>query len=250
MASGSFELSVSGKIQAKITWSSSSNGSSANSSTVYADIYVRRTDGYTTRGHSWRMYLNIGGSTTSKSYYDDSISVSSDWVWMGSHSATIGHNNDGTRSVYISGEIQGPSGTAAADWTSSGGQWCGLDTIPRASDIGTFSHGTYLDQGMSITYTSKARFKNKVRISVVGAQVVKWIETTEDAGTKTKSWTFSASELNTIYSIIGTNKNYATIGVVIETWNGSTKIGETTERTANIYMPESIKPSVTRCYCI
>ena len=245
MASGSFELSVSGYMQAKITWSSSSNGSSANSSAVYADIYVRRTNGYTTRGHSWRMYLNIGGSTTSKSYYDDSVSVSSDWVWMGSHSATIGHNNDGTGSVYISGEIQGPSGTAAADWVSTGGQWCTLDTIPRASDINGFNaNSSYLDTDMSVDFTPKATFNHWLRIDAGGSRIKNINMGSQTAGWKRYSFNLR-DVLSTIYNWIGGSNDHITIKIWIDTYNGNDWIGATSSLSKTMYMPASIKPSVT-----
>ena len=245
MASGSFEFAVDGKIQGKIEWESSSNGSSANSSTVTAKLYVRRTDGHTTSGHEWRTYLEIAWNGTSCSYYSDSISVTSGWVLMLTHTVTVNHNNDGTGSTWIYGSVAGPYGTKAADWESTGGATCYFDTIPRAGDLTGFStNSNYLDGTLSMSYNAKANFTNKLRISVSGVRAIKYLSYT-NSGSHTYTYNFTANELADIYDIIGTGKTYCTIGVVLETWNGNTKIGESSERTKVLYMSESIKPSIS-----
>lgn len=245
MASGSFELPVDGYLQGKIVWWSSSNGSSANSSTVTAELYVRRTNGHTTSGHEWRSYLEIAWNGKSCSYYSDAISVSSDWVKMLTHTVTVNHNNDGTGSTWIYGSVAGPYGTKAADWESTGGATCYFDTIPRAGDLTGFStNSNYLDGTLSMSYNAKANFTNKLRISVSGVRAIKYLSYT-NSGSHTYTYNFTANELADIYDIIGTGKTYCTIGVVLETWNGNTKIGESSERTKVLYMPESIKPSIS-----
>ena len=51
MASGTITFSTTREVlEGRINWSSSSNGSSANSSNVWGELQVRRNDGYTTTG--------------------------------------------------------------------------------------------------------------------------------------------------------------------------------------------------------
>lgn len=130
MASGTITFGASGNLQGKIEWSSTSNGSSANSSNVTATLYAHRTDSYTTRGQSWSGYVKIGNAQTNINF-SSSVSVSSSWVQMATVSTTIGHNSDGSGSVNISGSVKGPSGTALSGNTSSGNQTVALDKIAR-----------------------------------------------------------------------------------------------------------------------
>ena len=138
MASGSFEFLASGYLQGKINWSSTSNGSSANTSTVTAILYARRTNEYTTWGQSWSGYVKIA-STQVNINFSSSVTVGSSWVEMARVTETVAHNNSGTGSVYISGSVTGPSGTALAGNTSAGGKTVTLDTIPRYTSITTFT---------------------------------------------------------------------------------------------------------------
>lgn len=245
MASGSFEFAVDGKIQGKIVWESSSNGSSANSSTVTAKLFVRRTDGYTTSGHEWRTYLEIAWNGTSCSYYSDSISVSSGWVLMLTHTVTVNHNNDGTGSTWIYGSVAGPYGTKAADWESTGGATCYFDTIPRASDINAFNaSSSYLDADMSVDFTPKATFNHWLRIDAGGSRIKNI-----NMGSQTSGWKrypFDLRDvLSTIYNWIGGSNDHITIKIWIDTYNGNDWIGATSSLSKTMYMPASIKPSVT-----
>lgn len=138
MASGSFEFNASGYLQGKIDWSSSSNGSSANSSNVTAILYARRTNSYTTKGQSWSGYVKIG-STQKNISFSSSVSVSSGWVEMARVSATVAHSNDGSGSAAISGSVTGPSGTALSGNTSSGSKTVTLDRIARYTSISSFT---------------------------------------------------------------------------------------------------------------
>lgn len=133
MASGSFEFSATEKLQGKIEWSSSSNGST-NSSSVTAKLYARRLDSYTTQGQSWGGFVKIGSAQTNINF-SNSVSVSSSWVLMASVSATVTHGNDGTGKVTIGGSVSGPSGTALSGHTSSGSKDVSLDTISRYANI-------------------------------------------------------------------------------------------------------------------
>lgn len=130
MASGTINLSSNNsKLASKIDWSSSSNGSSANTSNVSATLYARRTDGYTTKG-TWSGSLEIADSK--QTFSKPSTSIGSSWVALVSISnKVIAHNNDGTSSVWIAGVVNAPSGTSLAGASASGNQTVTLDRIPR-----------------------------------------------------------------------------------------------------------------------
>ena len=110
----------------RINWSSVSNGSSANSSNVYADLYVRKGS-YTTTG-TWTGHINIGGNTSNFSHY---ASIGTGWVHVGSYSVPIEHNADGSKDCWIGAYVVGPSGTSAGGYSINYGEYKTLDKIPR-----------------------------------------------------------------------------------------------------------------------
>ena len=127
MASGTIDLGTSGYLTGRITWSSVSNGSTANTSTVTATIQAKRTNEYTTTG-TWTGNLKIGSTTKTYSVYK---AITNSWVTLLSFSVTINHNDNGTGSCLISGVINAPSGTSMAGITLSKSATVTLDTIPR-----------------------------------------------------------------------------------------------------------------------
>ena len=134
-ASGTISLGTSGNMQGRIVWSSSSNGTSANTSTVTATIQVARTNSYTTTGtFTGNVYIggNTGGYNKAFSTY---TSVSSSWVTLYTHTYTVPHNDNGTGTAYVGGTINGPSGTSLSGNSVSGGQNVTLDTIQRQATI-------------------------------------------------------------------------------------------------------------------
>ena len=142
MASGEFSLGSSKNLEGKIVWNSVSNGSSANTSNVYAEIYVRRPDGYQTTG-TFNFSLLIHNRNVSASLH---CTVGGSWVLLGSRlEKEISHANDGTCDCYIGGTISGPSGTSQEGAYIDHGQYCTLDKIPRYASISHSLNSTGLN---------------------------------------------------------------------------------------------------------
>lgn len=135
MASTTISLSTSGYLTGRIVCSSTSNGTAANSSNVTIQVQARRTNEYTTYG-TWTGSGTIDGTTTSFSEYAE---VSSNWVTLKTITKTVAHNNDGTKTITVSGVVNGPSGTSMEGVTVSGSGSFTLDTIPRYTVINTFT---------------------------------------------------------------------------------------------------------------
>ena len=154
MASGTISLGTSGAIMGQIVWSSSSNGVTANSSQVIATIQVRKTSNTTqsTTG-TWTGNLNINNDTRSFSIRKE-VSKSS-WVSLYSFTITKSHNSDGTGTCYISGRIQGPSGTSQASSVVTGSATVTLDKINRYATITSATNFTDI-QNPTIQYSNPA----------------------------------------------------------------------------------------------
>ena len=134
MASGIISLGTKSNLRGQIVWSSVSNGSAANTSTVTAELQARKTSNTTiaTEGN-WTGSLNIGG--TSKSFTKLKGVNSNAWVTLYSFSVTVSHDSTGAGTCYIYGKIKGPTGTTLAGYSVSGSETVALDDIPRFATL-------------------------------------------------------------------------------------------------------------------
>ena len=137
MASGSFNLTRTGStsqyITFKVNWSSSSNGPSANSSTVYVDVIATKSSSSTS--DTWGSY-NVSSivNNETKSCGDTSFRIHpGSSLTLYSTNYTVPHNDNGTKSTTISVNVGGN-----VMW-GNGSDTATLDTIPRASEISSVS---------------------------------------------------------------------------------------------------------------
>lgn len=129
--------SESGAWHGYITWTSTQDVAS-NSSTVIANLYAYKTDGYTTGGNGagFNGTLIVGDNTRSFSYTNEYNDSGGTGVLHATLTVTIPHDaNSGVGQVNISGKITGPSDTSLRNKTLSGSQTVDLGTIARASTI-------------------------------------------------------------------------------------------------------------------
>ena len=132
MANGVIALpSNHNRMEGRIYWESSSNGSVQNNSTVTGYLQVRKTDTYTTYG-TWTGRLHLNATYEDFSVYAE---VTSDWVTLKTMTITVPHNNDGTGSCYLYGHIAGPAGTTLSGYICEGDGTAPLDTIPRYANF-------------------------------------------------------------------------------------------------------------------
>lgn len=147
-------------------------------------------------------------------------------------SMTIGHNDDGTKSVGCSAVIDFQSHIySPGDFTPNGN--LALSTIPRSSTINSF-YGNDIEEYFSVNYTAHyGGFTNKLRISIPN---VKELEKFNYSSGQT--FKLSSDTIKYLYDYMKNSKTVK-IGAVIETWNGGTKIGESVELINNC--------SITNC---
>lgn len=154
MASGTINLTQSGTMQGYISWTSASNGSAANTSNVTAKLYIRKDPTTTTEptyGH-WTFRLTINGSTYGTTLWYGSVGQS--YVNIASYTLNnVAHNADGSKSITISGNCTGPSGTSMSGYTASGSGTAVLDKIPRYATV-TQSNTEKTETTIAIKWTS------------------------------------------------------------------------------------------------
>lgn len=120
----------SGKYYLDTQWSSSSNGSAANSSDVSVKVYVGAVGGWSAYTGGTNLTIKIDGSTV-RSGSSSGVSINGSEQLMGTGSKTVGHSSDGSQSITIYVSFDGGSylGTGTDSFTAR------LDTIPRKSTM-------------------------------------------------------------------------------------------------------------------
>lgn len=213
-----------------------SNGSYVN---VWMDVW-RTNTGYTTYG-SGTAYLRINGTLYSATITSSQKITSSAIRLITVNNVWIPHNADGSKAISITGWISHDRFSS-----SEQGYTHTLTTIPRQASISSFTcASSYLNGAMTIKYNSKTSYTYYLRLSVPNVQqIYRGSLGTKAAGDQTATHTFTSAELQTIYNLFP-NTDKVTIEAVIETYNGSTKIGESGKLTLTLTMPTSVVPSFT-----
>ncbi|MBQ8929011.1 MAG: hypothetical protein IJ052_01295 [Oscillospiraceae bacterium] len=154
MASGTINLTQSGTLQGYINWTSTSNGSAANTSNVTAKLYIRKDPTTTTEptyGY-WTFRLTVNGSNYGTTSWYGSVGQS--YVNIASYTLNnVAHNADGSKSITISGSCTGPSGTSMSGYTATGSGTAVLDKIPRYATV-TQSNTAKTETTITVKWTS------------------------------------------------------------------------------------------------
>ena len=139
-----------------------------NNSDVTCRIYVRKDNDSTlltipTSG-KWTYNMTVNGKTFSGTVSKD---VLLDWVLLATVSVSdIAHDDDGTKSIAISGYVTPPSTSVVVGHKTSGSGTFTLDTVPRASTIASAGNVT-LGNACNVKWTpASASFRYKLKFSM------------------------------------------------------------------------------------
>ena len=191
-----------------------------NTSTISFDFTIYKSSYSWSGWNSITYTVNIDGTNytgTIPSYTAGNRMV------IASGTQTISHNSDGTKNIGFSFNVTDNSGQSYTCGNASASGTMDLTTIARASTINSVS-GSDIESNFVVTYTSYYnQFTNKLRVSIPNVYALQTHEYT--SGT---SFTLDQSSLEYLYTYMA-NKQTVPLGFVIETWNGSTKIGESAE---------------------
>lgn len=136
MASGSFILTNTGAtsryVQFVCNWSSTSNGSSANTSNVYVEIIAKKLPGSTqaTSGR-YNAFIDLDGATVGLENVRFNLGVGQQMQLISTTYDNVMHNADGTKSCTISCNVSGN-----VMW-GNGSTTATLDTIMRYVTLNT-----------------------------------------------------------------------------------------------------------------
>lgn len=229
------------KIQGRVTCEETYVGTSAeNKSKVKCTVEVRCTTGGT-QAANWRMGVTCDGQTkTAKSTYN--MTVDSAWKVINSVEFEVEHEEDGKKTVTISGYAQAPEyATSLGDAKSSFSGNMLLTQIPRESGISTNKYEVTLGETVRINIDRKSSSFKEVLTFILSSP------DTGSAGYEVKTVT------NTYYDYTITEDKYTYLtgeqGFLIirgETYdeNGQ-KIADTNELAVDILIPDTMVPSVS-----
>lgn len=193
MASGTIRLTSNrSNLEGRITWSSSSNGTAANSSNITGSLQVKRNDGYSTTG-TWKGEMEVAGVVES---FSVSMTIGSEWVTIKTiDSSNYAHKDDGSQTAWISGWCEAPSGTALAGAVVNGSETVTLDRIPRYLTITSFYvQSTGLNTAK--IYWAVSNPRDSTQYSLNGASYVGSSTYGESVASDGKSGTFNINKLS------------------------------------------------------
>ena len=204
---------------------------SNNTSNVTVKVWVKRTNtGYTTYG-SGTVYCAINGASYSASI-TTSQKITSTPIVLFQKTLDIGHNADGTKTLGMSAAI---SHDRFSSDTGIYNQV--LTTIPRVSNFTLNTTNFTLGETTVVVNIQKAStsFTHKVYYRF---GTINWLAMS--SGDSSVSFVPNISDCSQI-----PNSTSGVGDITVETWNGSTKIGQKSIGfTANV--PSSVKPSFTK----
>lgn len=168
MASGTITLTKTGNgnISGRLVWESVSNGTAANTSTVTAQVQLKRPTNEWTAG-TWKGSITIGSTTID---VDQFLRIEDEWTTLATTTVTVGHNRDGTGSCYLYAVINGPSDTTMSGTRINGSETVALDTIARFATILSATDFTD-EENPTITYSNplgNSMYELEACISVTG----------------------------------------------------------------------------------
>ena len=218
-------------ISARIEWESKPNPD-ANTSTVTASLYYKRTNAeYITSG-TGEFSIRIGDKTSTVS--KRVIITNTEWLLAVSLTYIVKHNEDGTCSIIIGGSGSIPGTTLSETYCN---QRVTLDTIPRAATI-SVAYSTALGSNCKIVWTpSSTAFYYKVRFALGTYSF------TTDAFCPgiTSGYTYTGYTIPLDVANNFPNAKSGTMTATLYTYsdNGITQVGSESSRSFTVEIPEN-----------
>ena len=244
MASGTIALTRtgSGYLTGQMVWSSKSNGTQANTSTVTVQLQIQRSALNTTTG-TFNGTLTVGSTSETISWYGSLPSM--EWVTVKTLTVTVSHNADGKGSCYLYAIVNGPTQTSMEGTYVSGSSTVTLDSIARFASIKTAQNFND-DENPIITYSNPAGSSVtalEACISLTGSNDDVAYRSISKTGT---SYTFSLTDAErNVLRAATTGGNCRTVKFFVRSTIGSSSQTSVLTKTLTINNPKpTINPSI------
>ena len=209
-----------------------------NTSTVYYRLYIQGKGGYGfwNKYHTGKTSVVINGSTVHSQTGRDFDVRGGKVQQLASGTTTVAHNEDGTKSFSFSASLWSSSATGSVSGNFT------LSKIPRKSDFYVKN-----EKGSGITrFYAGDKIKveiNKKVSSFTHTLSIKYLNKEETLISKTSSSTIYYSNSNKIMENYMKNLKSIPIDFVLNTYDGSTRIGYVVKR-LTIDVPSSASPTI------
>lgn len=206
-----------------------------NTSTIKYYLYMISMDGYSGSGATARGYINGGQVGTFTS-----IGVNAT-KQIGTKSITVTHNNDGTKSVSYSASVD-------TSWSLGDASLSGTLTLPKINRLATVTSASdFTDEENPII-----EFKNPAGFSVYpylnfyddNNQLVYQLIRNSVSATSPYKWNITTEERNALWLATNKQKKY-TVNVGVDTYNGTTKLGNNSKPQTMSYINAEPTQSTT-----
>lgn len=208
-----------------------------NTSRVACSIQIQNPNNYTLYSGYSQPYIKMTVHTTSETpgwaswdvgtkyipntpaHFDDSIYIE----------YNVPHKADGSLACSVTASFYDNGASASYipsdGYINSGTVYC--TNIPRSSRVDSYTFGVAWDNLYSIKYTKQvASYSQQLRIAIQGGPEIHRV-TNYESGTRI---TLPSSAVNKLWDYAA-DKNNVTVEMVLETYNGSVKIGDSPKYT-------------------
>lgn len=224
-----------GSLLLSVSWGEGTYDVNTNTSVITFNAQLQNPHGYTMYSGYSQIHFYLVAETSSlesgwgswiigDKYVPSTPANSNDTI---TYTYNVPHRPDGSLSVNCYAVFD-PNG-ASASYIPAAGRvdtgWSVASTIPRSSAVTNHSFGEQWDTGYSIDYTKLVdSYTHKMRISIPNIiEIYK-----EDNYQNGSIVTLPQKSIDKLWNYID-GKSEVSIGIVLETWNGSSKIGDSAE---------------------
>ena len=200
-----------------------------NYTNVRVDLYFDRDS-----GSAWNNYTTYGYIIVDGQRQDFSVGSygTASRIHLATRDFRVYHNSDGTKTVNYTCYFNADNNPYVGALSSSGSYTC--PTIPRAAPITNVSY-TNIYSSFYTSFTSySSSFNYKLRVSIPNVVALETYSNYTSGATKTLS---VEKQKYLVDYLCKNNKTSDSLGFVIETYSGSTKIGESSESTKTFVKP-------------
>lgn len=232
-------------IRGKIEWEETAIDESTSPvrSKVHTKIYAKCGTGGTA-GKGWNGYVTVNGTKHSFSSISSSTTISDSYKLLKEYDDWVDHNDDGSKTITISGKVAGPSGTSLEGVSSSGSGTATLTDVPQASTLDGATSGT-TDYSPVFTWTpASADFKFAIKIKN-GSTV---LSTFNISPNTTSEFSTTVTIITSAYIanlIPSANSITLTAELITYKSDGVTQIGSSSSRNFTVTLNSSVKPTAS-----
>lgn len=216
--------------QLRLDWSITGQSINDNTSTLSLDLWVYDGTGYSQNETAYEAYYILQGEKRWNPYNYSTTG----WYKLGSKSITVSHNADGTGSVTLSAEWDCGWDSAYTPRHLALSETVTLTTIPRASSVS--ASGDTLGQAVTITISRASSSFTHILYYHCGSIRWDWIASDVDTSC---IWIPPVS-----LAAQAPNASAVVLSVIVETYNGSTYIGESSVQ-MTLAVPSSVVPTLS-----